>query len=74
MLPEDRVLAVDWIYNATNTSGQPILSPADKLVIRNGFMTWASQCLTAETTGGNFQFLDTGIPVGPQRFYRISWP
>jgi len=56
---EDWALAVDWIYNATNTNGQPILSPADKLVIRNGFMTWASQCLTAETTGG-----DSPSPVG----------
>ena len=56
---EDWVLAVDWIYNATNINGQPILSPADKLTIRNGFMTWASQCLTASTTGG-----DSPTPVG----------
>ena len=56
---EDWSLAVDWIYNATDTNGQPILSPADKLTIRNGFMTWASQCLTASTTGG-----DSPSPVG----------
>ena len=56
---EDWALAVDWIYNATDANGQPILSPADKLVIRNGFLTWASQCLTAETTGG-----DSPSPVG----------
>ena len=56
---EDWALAVDWIYNATDTNGQPILSPADKLTIRNGFMTWASQCLTASTTGG-----DSPSPVG----------
>lgn len=56
---EDWALAVDWIYNATNTNGQPILSPADKLVIRNGFLTWSSQCLTASTTGG-----DSPSPVG----------
>ena len=56
---EDWALSVDWIYSATNTNGQPILSPADKLTIRNGFMTWASQCLTASTTGG-----DSPTPVG----------
>lgn len=56
---EDWALAVDWIYNAKDTNGQPILSAADKLTIRNGFMTWASQCLTAETTGG-----DSPSPVG----------
>jgi hypothetical protein len=56
---EDWPLAVDWIYNATDTNGQPILSAGDKLTIRNGFMTWASQCLTASTTGG-----DSPAPVG----------
>ncbi len=56
---EDWALAVDWIYSATDTNGQPILSPADKLTIRNGFLTWSSQCLTASTTGG-----DSPAPVG----------
>jgi len=56
---EDWALAVDWIYAATDTNGQAICSPADKLTIRNGFLTWASQCLTASTTGG-----DSPTPVG----------
>ena len=56
---EDWALAVDWVYSAADTNGQPIFSPADKLTIRNGFMTWSSQCLTASTTGG-----DSPTPVG----------
>jgi hypothetical protein len=56
---EDWALAVDWIYAATDTNGQPIFSAADKLTVRNGFLTWASQCLTASTTGG-----DSPTPVG----------
>jgi hypothetical protein len=56
---EDWPLAVDWIYNATDTNGQPVLSAADKLTIRNAFMVWADQCLTASTTGG-----DSPTPVG----------
>ena len=56
---QDWALAADWVYSATDTNGQPIFSPADKLTIRNGFMTWASQCLTASTTGG-----DSPTPVG----------
>jgi hypothetical protein len=38
-------LIVDWIY--------PILSASDKATIRTAFMIWASECLTAETTGGD---------------------
>ena len=38
-------LIVDWIY--------PILSAADKATIRTVFMTWANDCLNAETTGGD---------------------
>ena len=52
-------LAVDWIYNATDAMGQPILSAADKLTIRNVFLIWATQCLNASTTGG-----DHPAPVG----------
>ena len=46
-------LAVDWIYNATGTNGQPVLSPSDKLAIRNGFLVWANECLHASTAGGD---------------------
>lgn len=46
-------LAVDWIYNATDTNGQPVLSAADKLTIRNAFMIWAELCRHAETAGGD---------------------
>jgi hypothetical protein len=56
---ENWPLAVDWIYNAVDTNGQPVLSAADKLTIRNAFMVWAGQCLTASTTGG-----DSPVPVG----------
>jgi hypothetical protein len=51
-------LAVDWIYNALGTNGQPVLSAADKLTIRNGFLTWAEQCRHASTAGGDAPPLD----------------
>lgn len=50
---------MDWIYNATHASGNPILTAADKLTIRNVFMQWANDCLNASTTGG-----DHPSPVG----------
>jgi hypothetical protein len=52
-------LIVDWIYNATDAGGNPILTAADKLTIRNVFMQWANDCLNASTTGG-----DHPSPVG----------
>ena len=48
---ETMPLAVDWIYNATGTNGLPVFSAADKLNIRNGFLTWAEQCRHASTAG-----------------------
>ncbi len=52
-------LMVDWIYNATAGSGNPILTATDKLTIRNVFMMWANDCLNAYTTGG-----DHPSPIG----------
>ena len=52
-------LIVDWIYNAVDASGHPILTAADKAAIRNVFLQWANDCLNAETTGG-----DHPSPVG----------
>jgi hypothetical protein len=46
-------LTLDWLYDATNASGQLIFSAQDKATIRNVFMIWASECLTASTTGGD---------------------
>src|SRR5439155_2657847 len=56
---EQWALAVDWIYNATNLQGNPILSAQDKQTIRNVFMIWANDCLNASTTGG-----DHAAPIG----------
>ena len=50
---ETMPLAVDWVYDAVDTNGQPVFSAADKLTIRNGFLTWAEQCRNAETAGGD---------------------
>jgi hypothetical protein len=50
---EEWPLIVDWIYNAVDGQGNPILTAADKLTIRNVFMMWASKCETASTTGGD---------------------
>ncbi len=52
-------LMVDWIYNAKDGQGNPILTAADKLTIRKVFMMWATACLNAETTGG-----DHPSPIG----------
>jgi hypothetical protein len=52
-------LIVDWIYNATDSQGNPILTASDKATIQNVFMMWANDCLNAETTGG-----DHPSPVG----------
>lgn len=46
-------LVVDWIYNATNALGQPILTAQDKATVRDVFLIWAKQCLSASTTGGD---------------------
>src|SRR5260370_24393017 len=52
-------LMVDWIYNATDATGNAILTASDKLTIRNVFMMWANDCLNASTTGG-----DHPSPIG----------
>jgi len=52
-------LIVDWIYKATDASGNAILTSSDKATIRNVFMQWANDCLNASTTGG-----DHPSPVG----------
>ena len=46
-------LAVDWIYNAVGTNGQPVFSAADKRTIRDGFAFWCEACRHAETAGGD---------------------
>jgi len=50
---EEWPLIVDWIYNAVDSKGNPILTASDKATIRNVFMMWAKACETAETTGGD---------------------
>jgi len=52
-------LIVDWIYSATDASGNPILTASDKLTIRNVFLQWANDCINASTTGG-----DHPSPIG----------
>ena len=46
-------LAVDWIYNAVGTNGQPVLSAADKRNIRDAFMAWCETCRHASTAYGD---------------------
>lgn len=48
-------LLADWLQGVTDAAGQPvtILTAADKAVIRQVFMTWAEDCITAYTTGGD---------------------
>jgi hypothetical protein len=52
-------LIVDWIYNATDASGNPILTAIDKATIQTVFLLWANECLNASTAGG-----DHPVPVG----------
>ncbi len=56
---EEWPLTVDWIYNAVDAQGNPILTASDKLTIRNVFLMWANDCLSASTTGG-----DHPSPIG----------
>jgi hypothetical protein len=56
---EDWALIVDWIYNAKDAQGNAILTPTDKRTIRDVFLIWANDCVTASTTGG-----DHPVPVG----------
>ena len=46
-------LVVDWIYNATDASGNPILTAADKATIQQVFLLWSNDCVNASTTGGD---------------------
>lgn len=39
-------LTVDWIYDALDANGNPILSAQDKATIRDVFMQWAADCNT----------------------------
>jgi hypothetical protein len=50
---QDWPLVVDWIYNTKDAQGHDILTAADKATIRNVFMLWAADCITASTTGGD---------------------
>ena len=50
---EEWPLIVDWIYNAVDGQGQPILTASDKATIRNVFMMWEAACEIASTTGGD---------------------
>ena len=46
-------LMVDWLYNAKDGQGNNILTTSDKATIQKVFLLWSSECLTAETTGGD---------------------
>lgn len=45
-------LIVDWIYNAQDGQGNPILTPSDKATIRNVFLLWAQECCVAYDSQG----------------------
>lgn len=49
-------LIVDWIYNAKDGQGNPILTAADKATIRGAFLVWANDCLNAYTSGGDHPY------------------
>ncbi|WP_438036723.1 hypothetical protein [Sorangium sp. So ce204] len=44
-------LTVDWIYNATDSGGRPVLSAGDKAKIRQVFLRWIDDNLHASTAG-----------------------
>ncbi len=50
---EEWPLVVDWIYDAKDSKGNPILTASDKATVRNVFLIWSADCLNAETTGGD---------------------
>jgi Divergent InlB B-repeat domain len=51
-------LIVDWIYDAVDGQGHPILTAQDKQIIRRVFLLWANDCVNASTTGGD----NPGLP------------
>jgi hypothetical protein len=51
-------LIVDWIYDAVDGKGNPILTAKDKATIRSVFLMWANDCANASTTGGD----NPGLP------------
>ena len=65
-------LVVDWIYDATDVNGNPILTAADKATIQQVFLMWSNDCVNASTTGGDspqvhgvlnsFQLLPNDLP------------
>jgi hypothetical protein len=46
-------LVADWIYNATDANGNPILTAADKATIQQVFLMWSNDGVNASTTGGD---------------------
>jgi hypothetical protein len=50
---EDWPLIVDWIYNAKDASGNPILTTSDKATIQKVFLLWCNECENATTDGGD---------------------
>lgn len=59
-------LTVDWIYNAVDGQGNPILTAADKATIRTVFLIWANDCLNASTAGG-----DHPEPIGASNSHSL---
>ncbi len=65
-------LIVDWLYNAVDGSGNPILTASDKATIRKVFMLWCSECDNPNTSGAyspqlpgiinNLQLLPDNLP------------
>ncbi|MGK3994064.1 hypothetical protein [Sorangium sp. So ce1024] len=44
-------LTVDWIYDATDAGGRPVLSAGDKAKVRQVFLRWIDENLRAATAG-----------------------
>ena len=69
-------MAVDWIYNAVGTNGQPVLTAFDKRTIRNGFLTWSDQCVHAYVAGNDAPPLgalnDPAVLLPNNRSYRMA--
>ena len=73
---EEWPLIVDWLLAATDGSGAPVLSSADRRTIRDAFLIWANDCIHASTTYGDHPepigVTDSVALLPNQRPYRMA--
>ena len=62
---EGWALTVDWIHDAVDAQGHPILTAEDRAKVRTVFLRWVDECLNAATSG-NEHPQPVGVLSDPQ--------